>query len=505
MPHSLSRRQFLRSAGGITFLALSPVGRGLFAATDAPVALPLFTALPYVQPGPNGQLKAGAEAVRLAWQTEPREADFTVEFGRDDKYGRTAAVARTQRSYPAGVEPAGRYNYVVTFEQLDLATEYHYRVKGNGTVIATGYFTTRQPRGGKIRFAAFGDNCNGDPSDHAIAYQVYQAHPDFVMNTGDNVYENGLDSQYSNYFFPIFNADVAALDKGGPLLRSVPFYTVIANHDLNTTDPVTKHPCANFDLHPDALAYYTNFHLPLNGPKVNHPTTTRGDAARLADFQACAGERFPRMANYSYDYGDAHFLCLDANTYVDATDEDLQAWVKADLAATDAKWKIIVYHQPAFNAGAQHYKEQQMRPLCPLFEAHGVDLVLSGHEHIYQRNRPLTFAPGDLTRARVVFSSDRLVPGKFTLDLDFDGEKVTKPKGILYITTGAGGKKLYDPGFTDAPAKWLHKEDNNEPYAVKMNTDKYSFSLFEIDGGVLTMRQIDQNGVEIDRMKVTKS
>ncbi len=502
-PH-LSRRQFLRSAGGITFLALTPVGRGLFAATNTPAALPLFTALPYVQPGPDSQLKPGAETVRLAWQTEPVKAHFTVEFGRTENYGRTAAVPYAERSYP-GATPAGRYNYVATFDQLELGTEYHYRVKGNGAVIATGYFTTRQPRGGKIRFAAFGDNCNGDPSDHAIAYQVYQAHPDFVMNTGDNVYENGLDSQYSSYFFPIFNADVAALDKGGPLLRSVPFYSVIANHDLNTTDPATGHPCADFDEHPDALAYYTNFHLPLNGPTVNHPTTTRGAADRLQNFRDCAQQRFPRMANYSYDYGNAHFICLDSNTYIDATDADLQAWIAADLAATDAKWKIAVYHQPPFNAGAKHYKEQQMRPLCPLFEAHKVDLVLSGHEHIYQRNRPLTFAPADLSRAHALYSSDRLIPGKITLDLDFDGEKVTKPKGIIYLTTGAGGKKLYDPGYTNDPTKWLHAEDNNVPYAVKMNTDKYSFSLFEIDGDVLTMKQIDQDGSEIDRMKVTKA
>src|SRR5258708_20065750 len=84
-----SRRHFLRSAGGITFLALTPIGRGLFAvAANAlkPIATPLFTALPYIQSGPEGKLMPGAEIVRLAWQTEQRVAHFDVRFSPNDNY-----------------------------------------------------------------------------------------------------------------------------------------------------------------------------------------------------------------------------------------------------------------------------------------------------------------------------------------------------------------------------------------------------------------------------------
>jgi hypothetical protein len=53
-------------------------------------------------------------------------------------------------------------------------------------------------------------------------------------------------------------------------------------------------------------------HLPLNGPVApTYPTPTMGPAERVNAFQSCAAARFPRMANYSFDYGDAHFLCLD--------------------------------------------------------------------------------------------------------------------------------------------------------------------------------------------------
>ncbi len=103
--------------------------------------------------------------------------------------------------------------------------------------IAEGYASTRKRRGSGIRFAAFGDNSFGDISDRAIAYLAYQAHPDFVMNTGDNVYERGLDNEYARYFFTAYNADIAAPHDGAPLLRSVPFYTVMANHDVSNKMP----------------------------------------------------------------------------------------------------------------------------------------------------------------------------------------------------------------------------------------------------------------------------
>src|SRR5262249_31487698 len=148
---------------------------------------------------------------------------------------------------------------------------------------------------------------------------------------------------------------------------------------------------------------------------------------------------------------DAHFLCLDSNVYVDPTDFALQTWIEQDLKATDAAWKFVVYHHPAFNAGDDHYAEQHMRALSPLLERMGVDVVLHGHEHTYQRTRPFRFVPTDLTKAKDTNAKDRMVPGTFTIDRKFDGKSVTKPDGILYIVTGAGGKHLYDPESNNSP------------------------------------------------------
>jgi len=500
----LSRRQFLRSAGGITFLALAPVGRGLFAAPAAkPLSIPVFTALPYVQPGPEGRLVPGAETVRLAWQTLAVAADFTAEYGRDESYDRAAEITRNARDYLGRGDKDSRFNYVCSFTGLELGTEYRYRVRCRGSTIAEGFFTTRQPRGHKIRFAAFGDNSFGEISDRAVAFQAYRANPDFIMNTGDNVYDAGLDTEYGRYFFPVYNADVAGPRIGAPLLRSVPFYTVLANHDMEAKDPVTKHPCADFEVNADALAYYTNFHFPLNGPAPAFPTPTRGPQARLANFQASAGDRFPRMANYSYDAGDAHFLCLDSNIHLDPTHADLQRWVASDLAGTDARWKFVTFHHPPFNVGGEHAHEQQMRVFAPLLEKYGVSFVLSGHEHNYQRTRPLRFTPRDQTQAGHLNSKERLVPGDIAVDRGFDGERSTRADGVIYLTTGAGGKYLYDRDFNDDPGKWSLPEDGHVSYVARLVSDRHSITVFDVEHDEVLMRQMDEQGNEIDRIRLT--
>jgi len=503
----ITRRDFLRSAGGVTVLALSPAGRGVFAAPrsfDGP-RLPLFTTLPYIQPGSGSLLREGEESTVVAWQTQVGDADFVVDFGPSEGYGRTAACEHRSRVSGRGGDGEPRINWTATIGGLGPGQEYFYRVHGSGKRLAEGGLSSGLRRRRRISFVAFCDNSYGDISDRAIAYHTYRQNPDFVMNCGDNVYESGTENEYQRYFFPVYNADVAGVRLGAPLLRSVPFYTVVANHDVQDKDP-NGHEVADFTRNPDALAYYTAMHLPLNGPDApTFPTPTMGPAERVAAFRASAGNRFPRMANYSFDYGDAHFLCLDSNRYVDPNDSALQAWMARDLSTTDALWKFVVFHHPPFNVGNEHYEVQHMRVLSPLLEAHGVDIVLSGHEHNYQRSRPLKFKPDSAGRSADVGGKDRRVPGAFTVDRVFDGISNTRPDGVLYIVTGAGGKHLYDPGFTDHPARWTHADDRDVAYVAKMVTDRHSLSVFDIDGPSLTMAQIDEAGQELDRIVVTKA
>ena len=100
MNGEISRRDLLKAAGGLTFLALVPVTRGRFALEPALRLggdLPLFTALPYVQPGNNSRLVQDEERMVLAWQTDAKAADFTVVYGTSARYGKNAEVAVRRR------------------------------------------------------------------------------------------------------------------------------------------------------------------------------------------------------------------------------------------------------------------------------------------------------------------------------------------------------------------------------------------------------------------------
>lgn len=502
---SISRREVFQAAGGFTLLTLLP---GLASGATADIARgparlrarPTFTALPYLQPGPASVLKDGEESIVIAWQTNGVPGTYELTFD-----GRSAPITSRRLKAAKAGDSEDRLNYFAVLSGLRLARKYGYRVSLDGEPILEGHFTTRKPRGSKIRFVAFGDNSYGDISDRATAFYAYKAMPDFVMNTGDNVYESGREDEYARYFFPIYNCDEAGPRSGAPLLRAVPFYTAIANHDVSSKDE-NHHPVADFTKMYDSLGYFTLMHLPGNGPGApTNPTPIIGPEARLSSFRESAGDRFPRQANYSFDYGDAHFLVLDSNVYVDPTDPTLQIWIESDLKGTDAAWKFVVYHHPAFNLGNEHYREQQMRVLSPLFERCGVDVAFHGHEHTYQRTRPFRFDPTDDSGAKDVGSGHRLVPGKFTVDRRFDGRSVTKPDGVIYITTGAGGKHLYDPEMNGAPGSWLHEEDADADYGAVMVTDRHSITVIDLDARTLTLRQVDEWGGEIDRMVVTKA
>jgi len=146
-----------------------------------------------------------------------------------------------------------------------------------------------------------------------------------------------------------------------------------------------------------------------------------------------------------------------------------------------------------------------MRLFSPIFEQGGVDFVLHGHEHNYQRTMPIKFRPRGPGKAAVVHTKNRLVPGEFTIDRNFDGNTKTKPDGVIYVTTGAGGKHLYDSEFHGNPSRWTHPEDDNVAYVASLVADRHSFTTFEVTAEAVVMRQIDQWGQEIDSMRVTKA
>lgn len=446
---------------------------------------------PYLQPG-NAPALTKEEKV-LIWQTDSIPGDFKVEFSLTDEHKKSTAKAT---SVKLNLKNKNTFLYRANLSKLKFDSKYTYKVFANEQPIAEGSFTTRTKKP-QTKFAVFGDCGAGTPQQAEIAYQVYQQNPQFVLVTGDNVYRSGLENEYRKNFFPYYTSKEANPLSGAPLMQSIPFYMLLGNHDVYGAD---------LDKTPDGLAYFYYNDLPLNGPATELTVKATGNEERVKSFKSNSRPRFPKMSNFSFDHGNVHIICLDANPYANPLDPTLVQWLAEDLRNSKADWKIVSYHHPGFNSSKAHYDYQYMRLLSPVLEQLGVDLVLTGHVHNYQRTLPLTFAPKlDSTGTHYVVTPEGRVDGKFTLDESFDGITKTKPNGIVYIVTGAGGAPLYDPSLSGKPDLWKHDpQDNWVPFTTKIVSDIHSFTLIETDGKKLVLKQHDGKGIVFDEITMTK-
>jgi calcineurin-like phosphoesterase family protein len=320
---------------------------------------------------------------------------------------------------------------------------------------------------------------------------------DFALNTGDNVYITGADSNYRDVWMADWNSNVASNERGAPFIRSIPLYIVAGNHDIGSTgatanllaDSGATVP-GSFGPGPfgggvgggDALDYFNNYYYPLNGPGsvdiqnrfnadvsgptnflftyngVNYSSPAAIEALR-ASTEVDSGKgpkrQIDHMSNYSFDYGNAHFVFLDANPHLfnnllpggpPATAPAfpfppyptvLKEWLINDLDASRQIWKIVVFHQPIFSSGNATLSNDQMRTIGLFLQDHGANFIFNGHEHNYQRTQPLR-ALSNVT--------DAPIPGVPQVEVDdaFDGTSKTVPDGVLYFVEGAGGNRDFD-------------------------------------------------------------
>lgn len=428
-----------------------------------------FLVAPYLQLG-DAPAPAARERLDLLWHAEDRDALWAVEVGGPK--GWIVQEAPVHRRLEAAPLSAHRI-YRVTLRSLPAGARVPYRVKRDGAVVFEAEAQARKPAA--HRMVVFGDAADGSKEQRVLAAAVAAVRPDAVLLVGDLVYSRGRAAEYRTRFFPVYNGE------GVPLMRSVPFLGLPGNHDV---------PFAGY---PDAGAYFAYWSQPLNGPVLR-----RGEAgaAPMGEVHgavvAAAGPAFPRMASFSFDYGKVHWTVLDSNVYTDWGHPTMLAWLEADLkAARRADWRIVALHHPLFQSSRSHFDDQWMRPISPILEKYGVDLVFAGHVHNYQRTAPLRFKP---TR---VGPRGRAVAGAFTVDEAFDGKGVTRAKGIVHVVTGAGGAELYDPWQTDAKASW-------QPWTRAFISDRHSFTVLEVEGRTLKLRQLDAEGRELDAISLTK-
>lgn len=490
----------------------------------------VVTYKPYIELGDAGPFGAKDQIV-ITWQTNESSPDpsaYSIEFGESAEYGRNVTPrARVVDNYLAAdpslpvppTAPGPHSNYTAVLKDLGYDTTYFYRVNGPGMPSGgfTASFRTRT-RQGNFSFLVQGDEGffppvpSSNPArlvdyEARITHLMYNVQnlqvpgvpklprPNLALNTGDNVYTNGAEGSYRDYWFPVWNSDTDSNETGAPFIRSIPFFIVVGNHDAGATGVNVNmlggdgggRYTGNTDGG-DALAYFNNYYYPLNGPKgVDQQFTWNGDmidnskpgmifsfkglsysspsaiAAYRASTKVDAGrgekQQIDHMNNYSFDSGSAHFVFIEANPHLfdGALDGSavyasapqafssypsiLRNWLINDLDSSSQPWKIVVFHQPAFSSGNATVKNDQMRAVAKVLEDHGVNIVFNGHEHNYQRTYPLR------AESSVAAAPSPIGPPAVDIDTAFDGISKTVPDGVLYLVEGAGGNRDFDNDF----------------------------------------------------------
>ena len=470
----------MRLVERIAVLLLIALGAGAQQPSD-------FLVSPYLQLGNRPQLSAD-ESLSLLWHTGDSDAKWQVEVQATPggAWKTSGLPAMHHVSIPASTIAPHRV-YETELAGLKPGAEFSYRVSRNGAVVFSGQARARKAAGQPYRFAVFGDCADGSPTEAAVAYQTYLQKPDFLMITGDIVYTRGSVTEYRQKFYPYYSAKPATAATGAPLLSTMLLIGAPGNHDALHRE---------LDQTPDAMAYFYYWSQPLNGPPGYD--SVGGSEEQQKAFRQNAGTHFPDMASFSFDYGNSHWTVLDSNPYLDWSQPALAKWVSDDIAAAKgARWHFVAFHHPGFQSSTKHFEEQQMRVLAPVLEKAGVDVVFSGHVHNYQRSVPMRFAPKPGSVGGAPDGKVNPVAGQFTLDTEFDGIHRTKPNGVIYIVDGGGGAHLYNPEQQTERASW-------QSFTVKYLADIHSFSVVDIDGDRFTLKQISEEGKEVDAFTVTK-
>ena len=289
--------------------------------------------------------------------------------------------------------------HTATLTGLMAGRTYDYAI-ADGRGETRGSFFTAPPKGSRkpFKFIVYGDTRSFPDRHSAVIRAIQRDLPAaFFVNTGDLVADGRVWPLWQKEFF-------------GPardVLRRAPFWPVRGNHEE------------------DAVMYRRLFDLPET------------------------------KLYYSFDFGNLHFVVLDSRLDERYADPAMLAWLERDLAATKADWIIVAYHRPSFDV-VEYRTTWGNSDVMPILEKYGVDLVLSGHSHVYERFRPIGPAGG---------------------------------KPIIHIITGGGGAPNYD--LSPSPI-------------VEKTASVLHYCVFRIAGDHLEMVAKTPDGKVLDRLKLVK-
>jgi 3',5'-cyclic AMP phosphodiesterase CpdA len=270
-------------------------------------------------------------SIAILWDT-PKQSPSVVHYGRSSALGRTASDSAGKR-------------HDVHLSGLKPDTDYYYQASDTGLAGDIHTFHTAPSAQADITFAVIGDSGTGSNGQYLMSAVLAGVSPQLVLHVGDVVYKTGSERQYAPHFYRPYHE----------LLSSVPFYPSLGNHDVRTQD---------------GAPYLHAFDLPKNNPQNT--------------------ERY-----YSFNYGPVHFVALDSELYYgdhSFSTRQQKAWLEKDLDQNRHPWTVVFFHRPQISSALGPHPGGSSRirqDLVPIFEHAHVNLVLSGHQHNYERFRAI--------------------------------------------------------------------------------------------------------------------
>ena len=352
----------------------------------------------------------------------------------------------------------------VLLSGLSASTKYFYSVGSTSQVLAgndsTHYFVTSPTAGSSvaIRIWILGDsgtaNANAQAVSNAFLNFTGTTHTNLWLMLGDNAYENGTDSEYQAAVFNMYPTT----------LRQSVLWPALGNHDTaQSSNP------------PASLPYFAMFTLPTNA-----------EAGGIAS----GTEKY-----YSFDYGNIHFICLDSMTSDRSANGPMATWLRADLASSTRQWTIAFWHHPPYSKGSHDSDTEsnlvQMRQnFLPILEDAGVDLVLAGHSHSYERSYLIDGHYGLASTFTNAMKKDGGSgradgTGAYTKPTSGPGPR----EGAVYAVAGSSGQ--ISGGTLNHPAMFISLNDLGS-------------MVLDVNGNTLDAKFLRENGAIVDYFRIVK-
>jgi tetratricopeptide (TPR) repeat protein len=292
----------------------------------------------------------------------------------------------------------------VTLKDLEPESTYIYKVEVNGIKSKKRNFRTAVKDGSPFTFAAYGDNKNGPFNHKKIADLILSYKPLFVSNNGDLVERGYIFKQWEKLFFT----------PAKEMIASIPLIPAIGNHEEN------------------AEYYYKYFCLPKNN------------------------------AWHSFNLNGAHFVVINTEEEFMEEDGEQIIWLKNDLKNNNSKWTFAFQHIPPLTSGGNYYSRSRIdvkNILHPIYVQYKVDMVITGHDHHYERSKPVVSNNGE--------------------------------HGVTYIVGGNGGTSM----------RYIGKP---KEFSLK-STRTFGFALIEIEGTKMNFKEISIDNKILDEFTLDKS